>query len=115
MIKHSISEDKENSFRCMPQSEIQKENKSISKEGKNVWGLASKEIFCLKLLPKGKMAGWYPKMKKPLAFLTSNILMNDIQKAVCYNVPILRLHARERDHPVRERVHIQNNLLLEAH
>jgi len=51
MIKHSISENTENSFRYMPQRETQKKKKSISKQRKNIRGLAPKERFCFKLLP----------------------------------------------------------------
>ena len=55
MIKYNISEDKENSFRCMPQREIQKEKKSISKgRNKKFEVLFQKSDFALKYSRKGK-------------------------------------------------------------
>lgn len=52
-------------------------------------------------------------MKKALSFFTSDTLMNNTQKAMCYKVPLLSWHARGRDHPVMLSIQIQGNILLE--
>lgn len=46
-------------------------------------------------------------MKKALSFFTSDTLMNNTQKAMCYKVPLLSWHARGRDHPVTLSIQIQ--------
>ena len=51
-------------------------------------------------------------MKKTLAFFTPDTLMNNTQKAMCYKVPLLSWHARGRDYPVTQSIHIQDSILL---
>ena len=62
MIKHSISEDKQNNFRCMPQRETQKEKISISKgRNKKFEFLLQKRDFALNYSKKGK---WLPDIQR---------------------------------------------------
>lgn len=95
------------------EEKLKRKRNLYQKEETKVWGLAQKERFCFKLHQKRKMAGWHPKMKKALAFLILDTLMNDIQKAIYGTVLLLNHCARGRNHPVGDRVYTRQ-LLVEG-